>query len=253
MAETVDGRKPRSIEVVRVLTVVIPAWNEAQNLRRYPGELFPVLAELGTPVEAVIVDDGSTDDTARVASELGAPARLVSHARNQGLGAALRTGFAAAKGELLLTLDADLTFAPSLIPVLLRRFQQGDVDVVSGSPKLAGYAADVPPFRIAVSRVATFVYSRMLGADITSVSPILRLYRTADLRELDLASVGFDINAEILFGLIRKGKRVAEVPAPLTQRVFGQSSLNYRREIVRHLRLVSRMALWRAGLLYGRS
>jgi dolichol-phosphate mannosyltransferase len=251
MAETLDVRKARGLKGQRVLSVVIPAWNEARNVRRYPSELFPVLAELGMPVEAVLVDDGSKDDTVAVATAAGAPLRVVSHARNQGLGAALRTGFAEARGELIVTLDADLTFAPALIPKLLERFQRGDVDVVSGSPKLAGYGADIPQWRIAVSRLATLVYSRVLATDITSVSPILRLYRAADLRQLDLGSVGFDINAEILFGLIRQGKRVAEIPAPLTQRVFGESSLNYRREMVRHLRLVSKMLLWRGGL-YGR-
>jgi len=231
-----------------VLSVVIPAWNEARNLERYPGELFPVLTGLGMPVEILIVDDGSHDATRDIAARLGPPARLVSHEWNRGLGAALRTGIAEARGELLVTLDADLTFAPSLIPDLLARFQRGDVDVVSGSPKLAGYGTDIPSYRIAISHLATALYSTILGTKVTAVSPIFRLYRTADLRALDLKSVGFEINAEILFGLIRNGKRVAEIPAPLTQRIHGESSLNYRREMVRHLRLASRMAAWRAGL-----
>jgi dolichol-phosphate mannosyltransferase len=231
-----------------VLSVVIPAWNEAQNLRRYPGELFPVLAGLGMPVEVLIVDDGSRDDTAQVVKDMGPPARLIAHEKNKGLAAALRTGFAEARGEMLVTLDADLTFAPSLIPLLLERFRAGDADVVSGSPKMAGYGADIPGYRIAISRLATLIYSTVLGAHITAVSPIFRLYRTEDLRALQLTSKGFDINAEILFGLIRNGKRVAEIPAPLTQRIHGESSLNYRREMVRHLRLAAKMALWRAGL-----
>jgi len=231
-----------------VLSVVIPAWNEAENLRRYPSELFPVLAGLDMAVEVLIVDDGSRDDTAAVARSLGPPARLVAHEANKGLAEALRTGFAEARGELLVTLDADLTFAPALIPALLARYRAGDADVVSGSPKLAGYGADIPEYRIVISRLATLIYSTVLGAHITAVSPIFRLYRTEDLRGLQLTSKGFDINAEILFGLIRKGKRVAEIPAPLTQRIHGQSSLNYRREMIRHLRLATKMALWRVGL-----
>ena len=134
-----------------------------------------------------------------------------------------------------------------MIPQLYDRFRAGGVDVVSGSPQLAGYGADIPPYRVAISHVATAVYSWVLGAPVTAVSPILRLYRADDLRGLALRSVGFDINAEILFGLIRAGKRVAEIPAPLTQRLHGVSSLNYRREMARHLRLVGRMLLWRSG------
>jgi len=87
-----------------------------------------------------------------------------------------------------------------------------------------------------------------LGTHVTSVSPILRLYRRQDLLDLDLRAVGFDINAEILFGLVRNKKRVAEIPAPLTQRIHGTSNLNYGREMRRHLRLVLRMLKWKMGL-----
>ena len=231
-----------------LLTVIVPAWNEADNLRRYPHELLPVLDALQTEYEVVVVDDGSTDDTRRIAEGLGAAVRVLSHENNRGLGAAIRTGFAAARGELVVTLDADLTFSPGLIARLLERFQQGDVDVVSGSPKLAGYGAEIFSYRIAISRLASLVYSTILATPVTAVSPIFRLYRRDDVRELDLKSVGFDINAEILFALLQKGKRIAEIPAPLTQRIHGQSSLNYRREIIRHLRLTARMAAWRLGL-----
>lgn len=120
--------------------------------------------------------------------------------------------------------------------------------MVSGSPKLAGYGADILSYRIAISRLASLVYSTILGTSVTAVSPIFRLYRGDDVRELTLTSVGFEINAEILFALLQKGKRVAEIPAPLTQRIHGQSSLDYRKEIIRHLRLTARMVAWRLGL-----
>jgi glycosyltransferase involved in cell wall biosynthesis len=164
-----------------------------------------------------------------------------------GLGAALRTGFRQARGELIVTADADLTFSPKLIAELLSRFDRGDVDVVSGSPKLAGYADDIPSYRVFVSRVSSLIYSAILGTRVTAVSPILRLYRRADLVNLDLQAVGFDINAEILFGLVRDRKRVAEISAPLTQRIHGTSNLNYGREMKRHARLVARMLRWKFG------
>ena len=230
------------------LSVIFPAFNEAANLRRFPDEVFPILDGLGRSYEVLIVDDGSADDTAAVAEGLRAPARLVRHGRNQGLGAALRTGFREAKGELVITMDTDLTFSPALVPALLARFDRGDVDVVSGSPRLAGYASEIPSYRIVVSRLSTLVYSAILGTHVTSVSPILRLYRRADLAALSLHAVGFDINVEILYGLLRHGKRLAEIPAPLTQRIHGESSLDYYREMRRHLRLVARMLSWRAGL-----
>jgi dolichol-phosphate mannosyltransferase len=229
------------------VSVVFPAFNEAANLRRFPEEVFPILDAMGRSYEIIIVDDGSADETAEVARTLGPRVRLVQHERNSGLGAALRTGFRHARAELVVTADTDLTFSPALILHLLDRFDRGDVDVVSGSPKLAGYASDIPSYRIFISHVSTLVYSAILGARVTAVSPILRLYRRADLETIDLRATGFDINAELLFGLMRQGKRVAEVPAPLTQRIHGTSSLNYAREMRRHAKLVGRMLAWRLG------
>src|SRR6516164_9844106 len=192
-----------SNEAAPGLSVICPAFNEAANLVRFPSELIPVLNGLGRSYEVVVVDDGSSDDTAKVAAELGPPVRLIKHDRNRGLGAAIRTGISAGRGELVVTLDTDLTFSPTLIPALLERFDKGDVDVVSGSPRLAGYANEIPSYRIFVGRMSTVIYTAILGTHVTSVSPILRLYRRQDLLDLDLRAVGFDINAEILFGLVR--------------------------------------------------
>ncbi len=231
-----------------MISFVFPAFNEGENLKRFPAEVFPVFDKLGEPYEIVIVDDGSSDDTYAVASSLGERVRVVKHERNKGLGAAVRTGIANAHGDLVITMDTDLTFSPDLVPALLERFKKGDVDVVNGSPKLAGYGKDIPSYRVAVSFLSTVVYSIVFGRWLTAISPIFRLYRRADLVDLPLQSTGFDINAEILFLLVRQGKRIAEVPAPLTQRVHGVSKLDYKKEMKRHLRLVWRMIKMRLGM-----
>lgn len=228
-----------------MISFVFPAFNEAGNLRRFTSEVIPVFDKLSTPYEILVVDDGSKDATAEIARGLGPKVRLLQHGQNQGLGAALRTGFAAAQGELVITMDTDLTFAPSLVESMLTRYQVGDAEVVSGSPKLAGFGKEIPSYRIFISNAATAVYSALLGIHISAVSPIFRLYRRADLLALPLSATGFEINAEILFGLIKAGKRVVEIPAPLTLRTEGESKLDYPRELRRHLRLVGRMVKWR--------
>jgi len=228
--------------------VVIPAYNESGAIARYPAELLAVLETNVHDYEVVVVDDGSSDDTAARVEALGGRVRLVSHDVNRGLSAAIQTGIVAARGELVVMLDADLTFAPGLIPLLLDRFQRGDVDVVSGSPMLAAFASDIPGWRIGISRVAARVYAILLGRNVTAISPIFRLYRREHLLEiLPLQARGFEINAEILFELIRRGRRIAEIPAPLTQRLQGESKLDYRKELWRNARLVSRVVLWRLG------
>lgn len=227
-------------------TIVFPARNEEEILRTYGTEVLPVLDAIGLPYEILVVDDGSTDRTFEIARALGDRVRVLRHETSAGLGGALRTAFREARGELVVTMDADLTFAPALVRALLNRFQVGDADVVSGSPKLAGWGfTNVPAYRIIVSRAATTVYSFILGRHITAISPILRLYRAADVRDLPLRATGFEINAEILFLLVQRGRRVAEIPAPLTQRIYGTSKMNYWSQSVRHVRLVIRMLWWR--------
>ncbi len=228
-----------------MVSIIFPAFNEAENIRRFQMEVIPEFIKLGVPFEIIIVDDGSTDETAAVASSFGQYVRCVRHDRNRGLGAAVRTGIAEAKGDIVITMDADLTFAPQLVAKLLERFREGDVDVVSGSPKLAGYGKDIPSYRIFVAHIATLIYQLVMGAKVTAVSPILRLYKRDQLLELPLQSTGFDINAEILFYLIRNNRKIAEIPAPLTQRIHGESKLNYGKEMRRHLRLLKRMVALR--------
>lgn len=224
-----------------MISFIFPAYNEAENLRRFPMEVIPVFDLLGQEYEVIVVDDGSFDDTATIARTLGPKVRLVQHEKNKGLGAAVRTGIASAQGNLVITMDTDLTFAPKDVSKLLDRYAMGDVDVVSGSPKTAGYGKDIPSYRVLIGKMSTLIYSLIFGSKITAVTPIFRLYKRADLIDLPLTATGFDINAEILFYLVRRGKRVGEVPTMLTQRIHGESKLDYRKEMKRHLRLVWRM------------
>ncbi|MBD3251380.1 glycosyltransferase [Candidatus Uhrbacteria bacterium] len=234
-----------------MITFIFPAFNEEENLKRFPAEAFPIFDQLGEAYEVVIIDDGSMDHTANVAQQLGDRVRLIQHDRNRGLGAAVRTGITDAKGELVITMDSDLTFTPKDVLKLLERYRKGDVDVVSGSPKLAGYGKEIPSHRILIGKLSTLVYSIVFGRWLSAVTPIFRLYQKKDLDELTLQSTGFDINAEILFELVQRGKRVAEVPTMLTQRIHGESKLDYKKEMKRHLRLVLRMVKRRMRFLLG--
>ena len=232
-----------------MISFIFPAYNEAENLKRFPVEVFPVFDALHEPYEIIVIDDGSTkDDTAAVAAGFGGPVRLVKHEVNKGLGASIRTGIAEAKGDLVITMDTDLTFAPSLVQSLLERYKNGDVDVVSGSPKMASYDKNIPFYRVAISYAASLVYAVVMGKWMRDVSPIFRLYKREQLLTLPLTTNRFEINAEILFHLIRQGRRIVEIPAPLTQRIHGESKLDYKKEIVRHLRLIWRMIKLRCKL-----
>jgi dolichol-phosphate mannosyltransferase len=193
----------------------------------------------------VIVDDGSTDGTAAAAERLTAAqprASLLRLAPNRGLGGALRAGFAAARGEWIATLDADLTFRPENLAAMLAAAKAADVDLVAGSPYLRdGDLACVPWPRRLPSLMMNALYRGIFGMRLTAYTPVFRLYRAARLRELALDGEGFEINAEIAARGLLAGWRVAEVPAALETRAAGVSKLRRWRELSRHLKLIARL------------
>ncbi len=226
-----------------LLTALVPCFNEADGIAPLETELFSSLERLGRPYEVLFVDDGSTDATAAALDSLASrrkEARVETHPENRGLGAALRTGFAGARGEWIAVLDADLTFHPDLLPELLAEAEKTGADCVSGSPFMSprtsiGIARRLP------SLLLNAFYRGLLDRRLTSFTPMFRLYRARALRELDLRCDGFEISVEILAGLLRSKKRVVEVAAPLTTRRTGASKLRYARELRNHFRLIFRL------------
>ena len=223
----------------------MPCHNEEGNISRYAAELLPALDALGAPYEALIVDDGSTDGTAAAAQAFAAgrpSVSVLSLPANQGLGAALRAGFAAARGEWIATLDADLTFRPAALKDLLAAARAENADLVAGSPYLRrGDLAGVSWRRRLPSLMLNALYRGLFDLSLTSYTPVFRLYRASRLRELDLSAEGFEINAEIAARALLAGWRVAEVPAALEARAAGVSKLRRGRELARHALLIWRL------------
>jgi dolichol-phosphate mannosyltransferase len=225
-----------------VLSVVIPCCNEEKSVARFETELFPALDARQQPYELLAVDDGSSDGTRAALEKLaaaGRPLKVLVHERNRGLGAALRTGFTAAQGDWIVTLDADLTFHPSRVADLVKRQQETGADLVAGSPFSS--ASSVSWRRRLPSLLLNAFYRGLFSHGFTAYTPIFRLYRRAALSQLDLRAEGFEINAEIAARFLRKGLKVAETPVPLTTRTEGTSKLSSWRELARHARLIARL------------
>ncbi|OVE76911.1 hypothetical protein BVX98_04395 [bacterium F11] len=228
------------------LSVVIPCFNEEGNISHCYSELVKPLLEMVPATEFVFVDDGSVDGTARALDQIQkqSPAiKVIKHARNFGLGSALQSGFCLCKGDVILTLDSDLTFHPREIPNLFKVFDD-DTACVTGSPTLGAFESVSFPRKL-LSRIVNHVYGHLLGQHLTSTSSLFRLYRAKYLRQLKLNSTSFDINAEILFKLIQRGLTIKEIPATLTRRTWGVSKIHILREIKNHLFLFMKIAKWR--------
>ena len=229
-----------------MISVILPCYNEIESVARYHDELFPALEAVGEPYEVVAVDDGSTDGTAAALNILGKsrPLRVLTHEKNRGLGAALRTGLAAARGEWVTTLDADLSFNPGQIRQLVACQKNTGADLVAGSPYLESDGLrDIPWRRRLASLAVNAFYRGAFSPKLTAYTPIFRLYRAAALKPLlgRLRSEGFEINAELAALFVQAGRGVAETPATLTPRQTGASKFSAWRELPPHLRLIARL------------
>lgn len=202
-----------------------------------------------------VVDDGSTDGTAEVARDHAGrfPVRVVRHAANQGLGAALRTGFStigAVLGprDILVTLDADNTHPPAQIPSLVAPIEAGDADIVIASRFRPGArVVGVPWHRRLLSRAAEVVFR--WGVPVPGVRDYtcgFRAYAAAIVRTMSAEALiredGFSAQAEILIRLARRGARVTEIPLVLRyDRKQGESKMRVFRTVARTLGLVRRL------------
>jgi glycosyltransferase involved in cell wall biosynthesis len=192
------------------LTVIVPAYNEAATV----AEVIRRVLATGVAEEIVVVDDGSTDGTAEILSGLqiapGPAVRVLRHAQNRGKGAAIRTGLAAATGDLVLVQDADLEYDPADYPVLLAPFSDPAVQVVYGSRNLRRNPHSNFAFYWG-GRSLSWVANRLNGSRITDEATGYKVIRTSLLRELRLEGEGFEFCAEVTAKLLRRGVRICEV------------------------------------------
>ena len=209
------------------ISVVVPAYNEADNLPALLEEITSALATVGEPAEIVVVDDGSTDDTRQVLAALRprhADLRVVRLRRNAGQSAAFLAGFETARGEIVVTLDADLQNNPADIPGMLQ--------------SLAGYDAVLgvrhkrrdPLVRRVSSRVANAVRRAVTGDGLSDVGCSLKAMRREHLGDLPRFN-----GVHRFFGtlLVWKGCRVLELPVDHRPRRAGVTKYGLRNRAVR--------------------
>lgn len=229
-----------------MISIIVPMYNERDNVIHYHNNLFPILDDISKKFsekfEFVFVDDGSHDDTVKRIVELvnnRTDVQILRHEKNRGMGNAIKTGLAACNGDLVITMDADLTFRPEDVAKLIEKYRETRADCISGSPYLEkGLMEEVTAFRLLMSRSVNFLYRTLLGTRITCVSPIFRLYKRDVLNGMAITSSNYEINAEIISKLIIGGKKVVEVPVPLLRRRYGASKINLLKEIKNYILLL---------------
>lgn len=229
---------PAISEHVADVTVVIPAWNERDNLDLLLPALKEVLADLGVRAQLVVVDGGSTDRTTEIAARWGA--QVVRQAE-PGYGGALIAGFAVAVAPFILTMDADLSHRPSFVEALWRA--RHDAEILIASRYMPGGRADVGVVRRVLSVVLNRVYARALSAPFRDLSSGFRMYRRDILVGLPVVSRNFDMLQEILIRVDAEGWRIREIPFHYMSRGSGRSHVRLLRFGWAYLTTLFRM--WR--------
>jgi dolichol-phosphate mannosyltransferase len=203
-------------------------------------------------VEVVYVDDGSVDATyARLQAITvnQADMHIVQHPVNKGLGAALRTGFANACGDVIVTADSDGTYRFDEIPALLS-YMKPDVDIVTASPyHKHGGIENVPTYRIILSRGSSFIYQIIVDRHIATYTALFRAYRREVVRCVPFESPGFLAGTELMVNAMLMGYKVAEYPTVLHSRQAGASKAKIFRIIRAHLRFQGGVLLRRLKLV----
>ena len=199
------------------LSVVVPVYNEAESLPGLEEELTSALDGLDIPYEVILVDDGSTDESPRLLGEIcarRAAFRAVFFKQNAGQSAAMAAGFRRARGEVTVTLDADLQNPPADIPPLLEHL--GDYDCACGWRR----ERSDNWLRRASSRIANSVRNWLSGETVTDIGCSLKAYRTEFLQRIRL----FRGAHRFLPTLLKmEGARVVEVPVRHRPRTRGTS------------------------------
>jgi glycosyltransferase involved in cell wall biosynthesis len=200
------------------VSVVIPALNEQENLRHVLPRI-PLLVD-----EVILVDGASTDSTVAVARDLIPSIRVVQQ-RGAGKGAALRSGFEAATGDIVITLDADGSTDPAEIPYFVHALLAG-ADVAKGSRFLhGGGTSDMPLHRRLGNGMFVQLVRRLYGGRYTDLCYGYNAFWRRSLDLLNLDGDGFEIETMINIRVLRAGLRILEVPSFESRRVVGQGRL----------------------------
>jgi dolichol-phosphate mannosyltransferase len=222
------------------LSVIIPAYQEEENLRVILPRLETVLGDLPVASEVLVVDTmEKMDETEAECCKNG-----VHYCRRAGgndYGCAIQTGIELAKGEYLVFMDADGSHSPEFVRDLFENRMRGNVIVASRY--ITGGNTENPFFLILMSRIVNIVYSIALGLRCKDISNSFKLYRRSDIQKLQLKSRDFDIVEEILFKLKKTNKsiNIVELPYTFKARQFGQTKRNLAAFILSYLKTLFRL------------
>jgi len=202
------------------LSVVVPVYNEESTITR----LLDALEAVGVATQIIVVDDGSTDDTGRLAGEWVATrpsARLIRHPRNRGKGAAVRTALEHVTCDVVTIQDGDLEYDPADLGRMLDVIDRGEADVVYGSRALGGDPYSHLRYYLG-GKLLTYVANALYRTRLTDEPTCYKMFRSEIILSMNLVCEGFEFCPEVTARLALRGIKIVEVPIRYHSRTVGQ-------------------------------
>lgn len=223
--------KTGSTNNVPLVSIIIPAFNEAAIMEKSIGIFCKYLSTLENNYrwELLLIDDGSTDETGKLADVIATcnnKIKVYHHLVNMNLGNALKTGFQHSKGDYVITMDLDMSYAPEHIEKMLAVLIENQADVVIASPYMkGGKVTGVPFLRKKLSKFVNKYMSVTSQDKFYTFTSMVRAYNGQYLRSLNLKAKDYEINPEIIYKSMILRARIIEIPAHLDwtfQNSYGQ-------------------------------
>ena len=203
------------------ISVVIPVYNEVNTIR----EIVARVQTVDLDKEIIIVDDGSTDGTREQLQDITLSqksVRVLYHDRNQGKGAALRTGFEAATGDIVIIQDADLEYDPREYPVLLEPILDGRADIVYGSRFLGGPHRVLFFWHYLGNKFLTLLSNALTNLNLTDMETCYKVFKREVLSDIQLKSNRFGFEPEFTAKIAKKGFRIYETSISYSGRTYAE-------------------------------
>jgi glycosyltransferase involved in cell wall biosynthesis len=223
-----------------MISVIIPAHNESNNLKELVPKIHSVLKKQRLKHEIIVVNDNSTDNSSEILSNLDVIC-IDRHDNKPGVGRNYRAALKIAKGGIIVFMDGDFSHNPEEIPLLLNPIFHG-VDFVQGSRYMKSHDGTIGMKigRKFMSKLFNLLIRIMLGIQMSDYTSGFRAIRKNVLDKIELESNYFDVYVEIPIKLCLIGARVEEVPFNYNPRLYGKSNLNYLKMGPKYLRVIFR-------------
>jgi glycosyltransferase involved in cell wall biosynthesis len=225
------------------LSVVIPVYNEKETIR----EIYETVRSVNLEKEIIIVDDCSTDGTRDVLKELGdSSTKVFFHEVNQGKGAALRTGFGKATGDIVIIQDADLEYDPQQYHKLIKPIIDGKADVVFGSRFAGGESRRVLFFwHMVGNKFLTLLSNMFTNMNLTDMETCYKVFRREVLQQLTIEENRFGFEPEITAKVAKLNVRIYEIGITYAGRTYGEGKKIGWKDGVSALRCILKYNLFR--------